>query len=362
MEGLPIMDRHDRPSRHNRHRHFVPGVQCLEDRQLLTSTAPWSTGSLWSDSSASQQGAAAGGDCAHEYDTFVGVVKTLELQSRATPEQFRALRDDAREISTAASAANLPRAIARNKAVEVSLQLDRSPLYGWAEGSAWTEISTRLTTNLDGLDIPQPLIEKTLADEKAVAVSAGVDFNEFQAFGDAFSTLRAGKKTLPSSPYYHFGDPALFYTQHLRGFFRGWGMQKVTAESKLQDDLRAIQAEVRAKPSDVAALHRDVQLLESLGTALPSSLSHQLDDSYGEAFSQGVPTPDRLSQLRSNLVTILGVAGTSRRIESVNRLAADAPAIARASGESPAQRSGDRRRRERAWSTRAAGRRSIPSR
>ena len=194
------MDRHDRPSRHNRHRHFVPGVQALESRQLLTFIAPWSTGSLWSGSSASQQSAARAAIVRHEYDTFVGVVKTLELQSRATPEEFRALRDDAREISIAASAANLPRAIARNKAVEVSLQLDRSPLYGWAEGSAWAEISTRLTTNLDSLDTPQPLIEKTLADEKAVAVSAGVDFNEFQAFSDAFSTLRAARRRFRPAP------------------------------------------------------------------------------------------------------------------------------------------------------------------
>jgi hypothetical protein len=328
------MDRHDRPSRRNRYHQVALTVEGLESRRLLTFVAPWSTGQLWSGSSSSQQLAARAAIVRHEYDTFVGAVKTLELQSHATPEEFGALRDDAREISAAAAAARLSPAVARNKAVEVSLQLDRSPLYGWAGESAWTEISTRLTTNLESLDIPQPLIDKTVADEKAVASSAGVDFAGYEAFSEAFSTLRAGKKTLPSNSYYHFEDPGLFYAQHLRGFFRGWGMQKVTAEAELQDDLRAIQTEARAKPSDVAALHRDVQLLESLGAALPSSSSHQLYDSYGAAFSPEVPTPDIRSQLRSNLVTILGPAGTSPRIASVGRLVVDAPAFARAVGQS----------------------------
>ena len=57
----------------------------------------------------------------------------------------------------------------------------------------------RLTTNLDDLRIQQPLIDKTLADEKAVANSAGVDFAGYEAFTEAFSTLRAGKETLPSN-------------------------------------------------------------------------------------------------------------------------------------------------------------------
>jgi hypothetical protein len=326
------MDRHYRQIGRNRHRHVELVVEELETRQFSAIFAPFSTGSFWWGSSSGPQLSARAAIVRHEYDTYVGVVKTLELQSRATPQEFLALRDDAREISAAASATNLPAAIAKNKAVEISLQLDRSPLYGWAEGAAWSEITTRLTTNLGSLGIQQPLIDKTLADEKAVAISAGVDFNEYQAFTQAFSTLRAGKETLPSNPYYHFGDPALFYTQHLRGFFRGWGMQKVEAEAKLRADLRAIQSVTRAGSSDSSAVHRDVQILQSLGSALPSSSSHEFYQSYVAAFAQGIPTPDVLSQLRMSFVTIIGPARTPHRVSSVDRLVADAPVFARAAG------------------------------
>src|SRR5262245_65427770 len=139
------MDRHDRPHRRNRRRHAALDVESLESRQLLSFIAPFSTGSFWSASSSSQQLRSQASLVRHEYDTFVGAVRTLELQSQATPDEFRALRADAREISAVASATKLPPAIARNKAVEVSLQLDRAPLYGWAQGTAWTDFSTRLT-------------------------------------------------------------------------------------------------------------------------------------------------------------------------------------------------------------------------
>jgi hypothetical protein len=328
------MDRHDRPHRRNRRHLAALDVESLETRQLPAFIAPFSTGSFWSASSSSQQLRSQAALVRHEYDTFVGAVKTLELQSQATPEEFRALRDDAREISAAACATKLPPAIAQSKAVEVSLQLDRSPLYGWAQGTAWTEISSRLTTNLASLDVPQPLIDKTLADEKAVAVSAGVDIAGFQAFTQAFSTLRAGEKRLPSNPYYHFDDPALFYTQHLRGFFRGWGIQKLAAEAQLGNDLRSIQTETGAKPSQFAVVNRDVQVLQRLASALPSSSSHQLFASYSAAFAQGEPTPDMLSQLTANLVQALGPAGTPRRIKTVDKLAKDAPAFGLAVGDS----------------------------
>jgi hypothetical protein len=328
------MDRDDRPHRRSRRHHAALDAESLETRQLLTFIAPFPTASFWSPSSSNQQLRSQAALVRHEYDTFVGAVKTLELQSQATPDEFRALRDDAREISAAASPTKLPPTIARNKAVEVSLQLDRSPLYGWAQGTAWTEISTRLTTNLASLDVPQPLIDKTLVDEKAVAVSAGVDFAGFQAFTHAFSTLRAGEKRLPSNPYYHFDDPALFYTQHLRGFFRGWGIQKVAAEAQLRNDLRSIQTESVASPSQFAVVERDVQILQSLASALPSSSSHQFFASYSAAFAQGEPTPDMLSQLSVNLVQALGPAGTPPRIKTVDKLAKDATAFARAVGDS----------------------------
>ena len=191
-----------------------------------------------------------------------------------------------------------------------------------------------MTTNLETLDIPQPLIQQTLADMKALADSAGVSADEFQTFTNDFYTLRDAESSLPSNPYYHFEDPGLYYSQHLRGFFRHWGMQKVAAEAKLKSDLRTIQSQTQINVAGVAVLHRDAQLLESLGAAVPSTTNQQLDDAYLAAFAEGAPSPQAVSQLRTNLVTILGPVGTASRIASVNRLAADAPAFARAMGAS----------------------------
>ncbi len=80
-------------------------------------------------------------------------------------------------------------------------------------------------------------------------------------------------------------------------------------------------------------LHRDVHLLEGLGAAVPSTTNQQLDDAYLAVFAQGVPTPQIQSQLRSNLITILGPAVTASRIASIDRLVANAPAFAQAIGE-----------------------------
>ncbi|MFI5458152.1 MAG: hypothetical protein ACHRXM_22175 [Isosphaerales bacterium] len=330
----------DHLRRRERDRRFAPCVEGMETRQLPSFIVPFSTSSLWLPPtsffsySASNQLAARAAIVRHEYDQYVGVMKTLELKSRAAPGQVLALCDDARAISEAASAANLPPAFARNKAVEVSLQLDRSPLYGSIGDSGWAEVSARLTTNLDSLNVPQPLIDGTLADMKALAASAGVGSDGFQTFTNDFNTLRDGESSLPTNPYYHFADPGLYYTQHLRSFFRGWGAQKVAALAKLQNDLRAVQAESHVEAAGFAVVRRDVRALESLGSAVPSVSTQQLDEVYLKAFTQGVPTPEDLSQLRSSLVKILGPAGSARRLSSVDRLVADAPAFDRAAGAS----------------------------
>ncbi len=326
------MDRRNRPHGHNRHHRFVPSSEGLETRQVLSSYNPFSTDSIWPYSSSSQQFASQAAFVRHEYDQYVSELKSLELKSQATPEELLALRDDARAISAAASSASLPQATAHNTAVAVSLQLDRSPLYGAAQDSGWGVVTARLTANLDSLDVPRPLIDQTLADMKALAASAGVSADEFQTFTNDFYALRNAESSLPPNTYYHFEDPGLYYTQHLRGFFRGWGVQKVAAEAKLQRDLRAIQTENQAGPTGTAALHRDAHLLEGLGAAVPSATNQQLNDAYLAAFTGGVPTSQVLSQLHSNLVTILGPAATEPRITAVDRLVADAPAFARAAG------------------------------
>ena len=260
----------------------------------------------------------------------------LELKSQATPAEFLALRDDARAISAAASAANLPATAANETAAEVSLQLDRAPLYGSASDAGWALVSARVTTNLESLDVSQPLIDQTLANMKALASSAGVSPDGFQTFTNDFNTLRAGEASLPSNGYYHFEDPGLYYTQHLRGFFRHWGTQKVAAEAQLAGDLRAISSVAQAGPAGVAVLHRDVHWLESLGAAVPSATNAQLEEAYLAVFAEGLPTPEGVSQLRSGIVALLGPVATAPRIAMINRLADDAPAFYQAAGESTA--------------------------
>jgi len=311
-----------RPRHRNGDRRFAPGFEGLEMRRLPSFFTP--------NSSSSQQLTARAAIVRHDYDRYVGELKTLELKSQATPEEFLALRDDARAISAAASAANLPPAVANGTAVDVSLQLDRSPLYGAAKDPGWDLVSARVTTNLDTLQVPQSLIDRTLADMKALATSAGVSADEFQTFTNDFYTLRDGESSLPSNPYYHFEDPGLYYTQHLRGFFRLWGVQKVAAKAKLKVDLRATESANKVDPAGVAVVQRDVRLLESLSAAVPSTTNQQFDDGYVAAFAQGVPTPQMQSQLRLSHATLLGPVATAPRLASIDLLVADAPAFARA--------------------------------
>jgi hypothetical protein len=326
------MDGHDRSARSNRQRRHIPRPEALESRSLRSVFAPFSSSVFGSSSSSPYSAQVA--LVRHEYDTYVGAVRTLEFKSQATPQEFQALRNDAREISAAASATKLPLEAARTEAVAVSLQLDRSPLYGWAGDSAWSEYSTRLEASLDSLGVDQSLIDSTLADTKAISASAGVSFNEFQTFTNAFSTLHAGEKSLPYSPYYSFEDPELFYTQHLRGFFRGWGMQKVTAERQVKDLLFTIKTANQLAPTQSAVLHRDVQLLENLGATLPSTSLDGLYSSYVAAFQGGMPTPAIQSQLRENLLAALGSSASAQPIGWVNGLVADAPSFYRAVGSS----------------------------
>jgi hypothetical protein len=171
---------------------------------------------------------------------------------------------------------------------------------------------------------------------RTLAASAGVGPFDFATFTNDFDTLRNGEQTLPSGSGYHFEDPSLYYTQHLRGFFRGWGVQRLHAEAKLNGDQRTIQAEAHTNPAGSAVLDRDVQLLKGLGAAVPSPTMDQFNATYVAAFAQGAPASDELAQLRSSLVGILGPAGTGQRIASVGRLVADAPAFYQAAGASQA--------------------------
>ena len=138
-------------------------------------------------------------------------------------------------------------------------------------------------------------------------------------------------------------------------------MQKVAAEAKLQRDLRTIQDQTQLAPSGESVLSRDAHLLEGLDAASTSTTNQQLDEAYLAAFTQGAPTPQVASQLRSNLVTILGPAGTSARVAAVDRLVADAPAFYRCAGQLRDQHPDDRRRPTGRSSMPAAARRSTHS-
>jgi hypothetical protein len=320
------MDRYDRAHRQRRIHRFTPSSEGLESRRLPSFFGAFSN----SSSQVAYQSWIVG----HEYDQYVGELKRLELASRATPAEYLALRDDARALSAAASGAGLPRSVVQLKAVEASLELDRAPLYGWLGDDGWSGVSARLTTDLAGLHVPQPLIDQTISDMRSLAVSAGVGPDGFATFTDDFNMLRTGEQTLPRNSGYHFRDPALYYTQHLRGFFRGWGVQKIEAEARVQEDLRTIPTAARTGPDGVAVVQRDVKILEGLGAAMPSASKNQFNSTYLAAFAQGTPTPGGLAQLRSSLVGILGPAGTAHPVASVDRLVADAPGFYQAVGAS----------------------------
>jgi hypothetical protein len=315
------MDRYDRPRRQ------APSVEGLEGRRLPSFFGTYST----SYNQVSYQAAIV----RHQYDQYVSELKRLELASQATPAEYLALRDDARAISAAASPSNLPRSDVQLKAVAASLELDRSPLFGWLEDAGWAEESSRLSADLGGLDVPPSLIDQTVTDMRALAVSAGVGPYDIATFTNDFSILRAGAQSLPANSGYHFEDPSLYYTQHLRGFFRGWGVQKVEARATLDRDLAAIRRQAGTTASGAAVLDRDVRILQGIGAALPSTTMDSFNATYAAAFAQGAPTPSGLAQLRSNLVGILGPAATASRIASVDRLAANAPAFYQVVGTSP---------------------------
>jgi hypothetical protein len=324
------MNRYDRPHRQDRDRRLGPSIEALESRRLPSVIFPSSSSSYYNQ--VSYQAAIV----RHEYDQYVSELKRLELASQATPAEYLALRDDARAISAAASPGGLPRTTVQLKAVEASLILDRSPLYGWQGDDGWIEMSARLTSTLDGLDVPRAIIDQTITDMKGFAASAGVGPYDFATFTNDFDTLRNGEQTLPSGSGYHFEDPSLYYTQHLRGFFRGWGVRRLEAEAMLAKDLRDVQAQARTDQAGAAVLHRDVQVLKSLGAGVSSATMDPFNATYVAAFAQGAPTAAGQAQLRSTLVGILGPVGTPDRIASVDRLVADASAFYQAAGASQA--------------------------
>ena len=306
---------------HERSRKRLPSVEGVESRLLLTASSSYYANLAYI--------------ARHEYDHFVTEVQGIELQSQSTSAEYLALRDDTRAISEAASTTSLPLKAANTKAAAASVEISRAPLYGSLSDQAWSAEQSRLGQRLTGLNVPQPLIDRTIADMRAIAVSAGVTSYQYQTFTDDFTRASEDRLRVPYG-YGHIPEPGLFFTQHLRGFFRGWAVQRTNDEARLASDLRSIPSSARASASDVSAINRDAQILENLGAPIPSAANNQVHDAFVVAFSQGVPTDSQRSALRSELVSLLGPTATPSRVAAVDRLLADAPALFRGLGSSAA--------------------------
>jgi hypothetical protein len=267
------------------------------------------------------------------YSQYVGELQEIELRSKATPAQFQALRDDAHAISEVAVPTNVPATVAANKARTVSVQIDRAPLFGWMGQTAWSDVVSRLTANLDTLGVPQSLIDQTAADMKSVAASAHVTASEYNTFISEFNTLRSDESQLGGT-YANIPDPGTYYDQHLIGFFRGSAVDRATDKAKLSADLGSIASASGATPAGVAALRRDARLLQTLGAVLQSTVDDQFHDAYVAAFNAGPPTAQTLAGLKTDLVALLGAEARPARVADVSRLVADAPAFYEAAGSS----------------------------
>jgi hypothetical protein len=307
----------------SRHRQCL-SIEGLEMRDLLSITTATNSQSL------AQREAFV----RHRYHEYVSKLQRLELKSTATPAEFLALRDDARAIAQAASATSLSPQAVQAKAVAVTLQLDRAPLDGFLDDSAWEGVAGRLKANLDGLNVSQELIDHTIADMKAIARSAGVTSDDYRDLSAAADSLKDGEARLRNS-LVHFPDPNLYFTQHLRGFFRGAAVQKKADETKLNADLRAIQAQAQATPSEAAVVNRDARLLERIGAALTTEAAQNLDAAFVTAFAHGAPSEQAQSQLRQEFRTALGAAGSPSLLAAVDRLIADTPSFFQAMARSP---------------------------
>ena len=292
---------------------FLPAVDRLETRELLT------TGS----SSSTYQNLIT----KHAYDQFVAQLQRIELNSLATPAQFLALRDDSRAISEAASApgASVSGQVAQNKVIAATLLIDKSLLQGWLGDQGWNEVRQRLGIDLAGLNVPPAILDKTVVDMKSAAVSAAVDPGAADALGGEIAAVQSARNQLyGGTSNASYRDPQVYYTQHLRGFFRGWASLRLSDQARLAADVKTIAG---GSTSASNVLHRDIARLEQLGAAIPSDANAQLDTAYIAAFAQGAPTPTSLAAFRVTAISALGTTATAPRVATLDKLIADSPAF-----------------------------------
>jgi hypothetical protein len=311
-----------RPLSKAQRRRFRPWLDGLEPRSLLSATSL--TGAYQSHAAAVAQ---------HAHDVYVSDLRQVELLSQATPAQYTALRDNARTLSAAVSSAPVDPATTQTATIAVTLLIDRSLLQGWLDDAGWNSVRSRMKLDLAGLPVPDALIDKTVSDMKAAAVSAGVDPGTYQVLiSDQQSYKNARDQVYGGTIHGQFPDPQVYYTQHLRGFFRGWAAQKTADEATPRRDVAAAARNTNAGPGGVGVLNRDVGLLQSLGADLPSDAVGQLTDAFAGAFVQGVPGPAQKAAFRTSAEAALGVTATQGRTAKVDRLVADMPAFFAAAG------------------------------
>lgn len=271
----------------------------------------------------------------HYYHAYMGELQHIELKSHATVAEYQALRDDARAITAEASSTNLSPPVAHTKALAVTLQIDRAPLNGWMGSLAWQGIAGKLSANLNGLNVTPQLIAKTTSDMQAVAHSAGVTSSDYGALAFDANRLRHAEQGLRNS-YMHFPSPGLYYSQHLRGFFRGAAAERKANLNALHADVQTILRSSNATPAQASTLHRDVRFLTQVGAALTDLNNEQFGTAFNAMFAQGSPSPAQQLQFQSTAQMILDGAATPKLLGQVNGLSADAPTFFVAAGASQA--------------------------
>ncbi len=240
----------------------------------------------------------------HAYDQFVSELQRIELRSAATPAEYLALRDDTRAISEAVSA--VPAASTTpDKLVAATVLIDRALLEGSLGDAGWSESAVGSQATWPRPGSPRAARQDGGRHAGRRRFRRGDPGAAQVLFSDLASVQRARNLMHGGTPSASFRDPEVYYTQHLRGFFRGWAQQKTADENRLRADLAATPN----GPGGV--LGRDVVILEQLGAPIPSDANRVLTDAYVAAFAAGTPSPAALSAFRATAIVALGATASA---------------------------------------------------
>ena len=104
-------------------------------------------------------------------------------------------------------------------------------------------------------------LDQAIAAMQSVAQSARVTYSDYQSLTAKEGSYARARSSVGISTS-HFPDPETYYTQHLRGFFRGGAVSKKAAQATLDVDLWAIERDASDTSAQTDVLHRDVRLLQ----------------------------------------------------------------------------------------------------